>query len=142
MNLVKLLRITFLKNMYERLLLKTCEQTKEKWRQNLLFVWSSSIIKIKFLGQFPPGQLPPYSFSPDNCPLDNCSMDNCPSGQLTLGLFPPRNIVLPPGYSHPDNYCLQQWQLQITIFSWLFSVSFPWPNFIISVFCYDNKNKT
>ena len=62
MNLVKFLRITFLKNMYERLLLKTCEQTKEKWRQNLLFVWSGSIIKIKFLGQFTPWTIAPGLF--------------------------------------------------------------------------------
>ena len=73
------------------------------------------------LGQFPPGQLPPGQLAP---------------GQLAPGQFPPRTFVLP-----PDNYCLEQSQLQITTFSWLFSVSFLWPNYIISVFCYDNKNR-
>ena len=98
----------------------------------------------------------------DNYPLDNCSTDNfylgqlrpgqlpheqLPAGQLSHRQVPPRTIAprtIPQDNSHlwllycppiitPGNYHREQWQLQITIFSWLFSVSFPWPNYIVSV---------
>ena len=100
----------------------------------------------------------------DNCPLDNvpwttvtydnCLPENCPPDNFHLGKLlprqlPPRTIALwtvPPDNSHLGLfYCpriitsgqllLEQQQLQITIFSQLFSVSFPCPNYIISVFC-------
>ena len=84
---------------------------------------------ICHLGQLPPKQFPPRTVAPGQCP----------------GQFPPRTIVLPYYFIprtivHPDNYCLEQRQLQITIFSWLLSVSFPWPNYKIYVFCYDDKD--
>ena len=98
----------------------------------------------------------------DNYPLDNCSTDNfnlgqlrpgqlpheqLPAGQLSHRQVPPRTIAprtIPQDNSHlwllycppiitPGNYHREQWQLQITIFSWLFSVSFPWPNYIVSI---------
>ena len=88
------------------------------------------------LGQFPFGQLPP--------------------GQLLPRTIAPGTVAPPPGQLPPDNshigllHCPristsgQLLPRAITItnynFSWLFSVSFTWPSYIISVVCYDNKN--
>ena len=78
--------------MYEQLLLKTCEQTKEKWRQNLLFVWSGSIIKIKFLGQFPPWTIAPVQFLPGQLPPGQLPPGQLLPGQLPLRAIAPRII--------------------------------------------------
>ena len=100
----------------------------------------------------------------DNSPLGNLPLDNCYLGQLLPGQLPPGTIA-PGQFPHKaiapwtiisDNSHLGLLQCPpistsgqllpraMTItnynFSWLFSVSFPWPNYIISVFCYDNKN--
>ena len=77
--------------------------------------------------------------SPDNCPPDNSH-----SGQLASGQLPPRATApwtIPLDNSHLGLLnCSRIIRLgQFTTFSRLFSVSFPWSNYVISVFCYDNK---
>ena len=86
----------------------------------------------------------------NNCSLDNHSLDNCPPENCPL----PRTIApwaISPNIPHLRLLCYPRiyttWQLlprtmtiQITTFSWLFSVFLPWPNYIISDFSYDNKN--
>ena len=67
--------------------------------------------------------------------------------QLPPGLFPHRKIA--PWAIPTLEYCItprvftlgQLQPKEMTIFSWLFSVSFPWPNYMISFFCYDSKSK-
>ena len=101
----------------------------------------------------------------DNSPLGNCPLDNCYPGQLLPGQLPPPRTIAAGQFPHraiapwtiiPDNSHLgllhcpristsgQLLPRAITItnynFSWLFSVSFTWPSYIISVVCYDNKN--
>ena len=57
---------------------------------------------------------------------------------MAPGQLPPRTIA-PRTIPTWDNCPLGNSPGQLP-FSWLFSVSFSWPNCIISVFCYDNKN--
>ena len=94
-----------------------------------------------------PGQLPLDNSHLVKSPPDNSHLGQLPLGQLPREQFPPRTIVpgtIPLDNSHlgllycpqiitPQNYCLKQWQFQITISSWLFSASFAWSNYIISV---------
>ena len=104
---------------------------------------------------FLPGQLPPGQLPPDNYPQDNWPPDNCYLGQLLPSQLPPRTIAprtSPPDTSHLgllycplDNYtqtitAQSNDNYKLQFFSWLFFVSFPWLNYIIFVFCYDNKN--
>ena len=95
-------------------------------------------------GQLPPGQSPPRTIAPwTNAPWT-----------IAPGLFPSR-IIAPWTILLDDShlgllYCLrivtpgQLLPRAMTItnynFPWLFCVSFPWLNYIISVICYDNKN--
>ena len=100
-------------------------QIKTPWELRGNFVGSRTILPGQFIpGQLPPlhpGELPPRTIALWTNPPDNSTYDYC----------------IAPGQVHPDNCWLERWQLQITIFSWLFSVSFPQPNYN---FCYDNKN--
>ena len=103
------------------------------------------------LGQFPLGQLPPGQLLPRTIALGTVAP---PPRTIAAGQFPHRAIA--PWTIIPDNSHLgllhcpristsgQLLPRAITItnynFSWLFSVSFTWPSYIISVVCYDNKN--
>ena len=103
------------------------------------------------LGQFPFGQLPPGQLLPRTIAPGTVAP---PPRTIAAGQFPHRAIA--PWTIIPDNSHLgllhcpristsgQLLPRAITItnynFSWLFSVSFTWPSYIISVVCYDNKN--
>ena len=102
------------------------------------------------LGQFPFGQLPPGQLLPRTIAPGTVALPRT----IAAGQFPHRAIA--PWTIIPDNSHLgllhcpristsgQLLPRAITItnynFSWLFSVSFTWPSYIISVVCYDNKN--
>ena len=103
------------------------------------------------LGQFPLGQLPPGQLLPRTIAPGTVAP---PPRTIAAGQFPHRASA--PWTIIPDNSHLgllhcpristsgQLLPRAITItnynFSWLFSVSFTWPSYIISVVCYDNKN--
>ena len=103
-------------------------------------------------GQFPSGQMPPDNFPQDNCPWtiappDNCYLEQSLPGQLSPRRIPSDNSHLGLLYHPPDIYT-QTITAQSNdnykyfhITGRLFFVSFPSPNYIISAFCYDNKNK-
>ena len=100
------------------------------------------LVRAVVIGQFPPGHLLTGQLSPGQFPPRTIVPRTIPCGlvpprTLPPGQFPPENshlglLIFTPGQSLPR-------AMTVTNFSRLFSVSFPWPNYIF-VFFYDNKN--
>ena len=79
--------------------------------------------------------IPLWTIAPRTIPTqENCHLGNSP------GQFARRAIKLPPRIITPGQLLPRAMAITNYNFLWLFSVSFPWPNYIIFVFCCDNKN--
>ena len=87
----------------------------------------------------PPGQLSPGQLTRGQLPQGQWFPGQLPPRTIALGQFPPRTItfrIFTHGQLLPRAMTITNYNFFMAIFCFFFFL----PNYIISVFCYDNKN--